>query len=43
MYATGLVFLTIALFIREANWRGPNRETVAEAEHLPLGYIYKSI
>jgi len=35
--------LTIALLIREANWRGPNRETVAEAEHLPLGSTYKSI
>jgi len=47
MYATGLVFLTtalaVALLLREANWREPTRETVAEAEHLPLGSTYKSI
>jgi hypothetical protein len=47
MYATGLVFLTtaltIALLIREANWRAPNCETVDEAEQLPLGSTYKSI
>ena len=47
MYATGLVFLTtaltIALLIRDANWRAPNCETVDEAEQLPLGSTYKSI
>jgi len=47
MYAIGLVFLTnaltIAFLIRKANWRAPNRETVAEAEYLPLGSTYKSI
>jgi hypothetical protein len=47
MYATGIVFLTaaltIALLIREANWRAPNCETVAEADALPLGSTYKSI
>ncbi len=47
MYATGHMFLTTALknamLIREANWRASNHETVAEAEHLPLGPTYKSI
>ena len=47
MYATGHVFLTTALknamLIREANWRAPNRETVAEAEHFRYDSTYKSI
>jgi len=29
--------LAVALLLREANWRAPTRETVAEAEHFTFG------
>ncbi len=47
MYTSGVLFLTtavtIAIFIKEANWRAPDCETDAETEHLPLSSTYKSI
>jgi hypothetical protein len=47
LYTSGFVFLTtaltVALFIREANWRASDCETGAEVEHLPLTSTYKMI